>query len=196
MTTEQALALKLPTHIVGSRIALLAYQDGDAQTMFDLTQRNRDMLEHWMYWAAGMRTLESFHDWVASTQQDWRERKEFCFGIVPIEQFSQGKRAIVGGVSLFNANWAVPSFEVGYFLDRAQHGNGLVSEAIQLLVNYGFTELHAKRVWASCDANNQASEAVMKRVGMQLEGRLRNDRLTPKGELRDTLVYSVLVGEN
>ncbi len=38
---------------------------------------------------------------------------------------------------------------------------------------------------------NRAGRAVCERAGMVLEGILRNDRLAPNGELRNTCVYAI-----
>ena len=53
-----------------------------------------------------------------------------------------------------------------------------------------------QRIWATCDASNHASAAVLQKAGLQMEGRLRRATLRPNfnptrpAEPRDTLMYA------
>jgi RimJ/RimL family protein N-acetyltransferase len=51
--------------------------------------------------------------------------------------------------------------------------------------------LHVHRIWAGCIADNAASTRVLEKLGMQLEGRLR-EKEHFKGRWWDTLVYAIL----
>jgi RimJ/RimL family protein N-acetyltransferase len=62
------------------------------------------------------------------------------------------------------------------------------------MLDFAFDVLLAHRVWAGCDPENVASARVLERIGMRLEGRLReNERI--RSRFRDTLVYGILDGE-
>ena len=54
-------------------------------------------------------------------------------------------------------------------------GHGYATEAARALVRFGFQELHLHWLWASCNAENQASARVLAKAGMQPEGRLREN---------------------
>jgi RimJ/RimL family protein N-acetyltransferase len=62
------------------------------------------------------------------------------------------------------------------------------------MLSLGFDVLLLHRVWAGCDPENRASARVLEKVGMRLEGRLRDD-VRIRGEYRDTLVYGLLEDE-
>ena len=81
--------------------------------------------------------------------------------------------------------------ELGYELDPAYWGQGLATEAARALLSFGFEALRLHRVWASCLAENKASQGVLKKLGMLHEGRLRENRWM-KGYWRDTLIYAIL----
>ncbi|WOO35959.1 GNAT family N-acetyltransferase [Anaerocolumna sp. AGMB13020] len=55
-------------------------------------------------------------------------------------------------------------------------GCGYASEAAGILTEIGFRHIRLHRLCASCNANNQHSEKVMRKLGMQKEGELRNER--------------------
>ncbi|OUJ71053.1 GNAT family N-acetyltransferase [Hymenobacter crusticola] len=52
-------------------------------------------------------------------------------------------------------------------------GQGLTTEALNALLNYGFDYLQLHRIEAGCAVENVGSTRVLKKVGMILEGRKR-----------------------
>jgi RimJ/RimL family protein N-acetyltransferase len=83
---------------------------------------------------------------------------------------------------------------LGYCYDRGSWGHGYATEAAAAMLSLGFDVLLLHRVWAGCDPENLASARVLEKVGMRLEGRLRDD-VRIRGEYRDTLVYGLLEDE-
>ncbi|KMM37938.1 GNAT family N-acetyltransferase [Guptibacillus hwajinpoensis] len=81
--------------------------------------------------------------------------------------------------------------EIGYFLSENFWGRGIVTEALQELIRYGFNELNSNRIEGRCDTDNIGSQKVMRKLGMEYEGTLRKNEFI-KGEFRDTQVYSIL----
>lgn len=84
--------------------------------------------------------------------------------------------------------------DVGWFLQKAHWGNGYATEAAQLLLDFGFSELGLHRITAWCVAENRASERVMQRCGMKREGCLRRHSYRA-GEWRDRLLYAIMLEE-
>lgn len=84
--------------------------------------------------------------------------------------------------------------EIGYFLLKDFWGKGYAAEIAARLIDYCFGELKLHKVYASCNAKNVQSEAVMKKAGMTKEGILRKIRF--KGnEWHDEIRYSILTEE-
>jgi len=83
------------------------------------------------------------------------------------------------------------SGEIGYALARQWWGKGLATEAVRLVVRFGFDQLRLHRIWATHHPDNPASGRVLQKAGMTLEGRLRGHMYT-KGAWRDSLCYAVL----
>lgn len=63
-----------------------------------------------------------------------------------------------------------PGWEVGYWLGAEHTGHGYMTRAVTALTNYAFTNLGAKRVFATVHADNGASNGVLIRTGFHLEG--------------------------
>jgi RimJ/RimL family protein N-acetyltransferase len=68
-----------------------------------------------------------------------------------------GARRNVPEVGLF---WAVAS---------AHRGKGFATEAARALIDYAFTTLNLRRIVATTEFPNTASQAVMRRLGMRVE---------------------------
>jgi RimJ/RimL family protein N-acetyltransferase len=64
----------------------------------------------------------------------------------------------------------------------------------QLLLRFGFREMHLHRIFATCDPRNLASARVLEKIGMLYEGRMREVMLIRDG-WRDSALYAVLEDE-
>jgi RimJ/RimL family protein N-acetyltransferase len=84
--------------------------------------------------------------------------------------------------------------DIGYELDPAHWGNGYATEAARAVVAFGFRELGLHRVSSWCIADNVGSAHVLEKVGLRLEGRLRDNEHF-KGRWWDTLHYGMLEEE-
>ncbi len=90
--------------------------------------------------------------------------------------------------------WISPenrSAEIGYSLSRAYWGQGLATEALHLVIQFSFRELHLHRLEAQYDIRNPASHRVMEKCGMRQEGIL-HDRIFNKGEYVDVGLCAIL----
>ncbi|GIF71155.1 GNAT family N-acetyltransferase [Asanoa siamensis] len=101
---------------------------------------------------------------------------------------------VIGEVRLKVASLRNRSGEIGWVFHPAHHGRGYATEAAHYLVGFGFGELGLHRVWAQVDRRNVASARVCERLGMRLEGVLR-ESLRLDGEWADQEVYGVLERE-
>ena len=60
--------------------------------------------------------------------------------------------------------------EIGWILHRDFWKQGYGTEMGERLLSFGFDTLHLHRILAHCDADNQASFHLMKKIGMRKEG--------------------------
>lgn len=84
--------------------------------------------------------------------------------------------------------------DIGYELNPEYWGRGYATEAAQAVVAFGFNDLGLHRVSSWCIADNLASAHVLEKVGMRMEGRLRENEHF-KGRRWDTLLYGLLKHE-
>jgi ribosomal-protein-alanine N-acetyltransferase len=84
--------------------------------------------------------------------------------------------------------------EVGYALSRKYWNRGLMSEAIQELISFGFDNMDLNRIEARCNMGNIGSERIMQKSGMTFEGVIR-EQLLIKGQFEDIKLYALLKRE-
>lgn len=82
--------------------------------------------------------------------------------------------------------------EIGYGLSRSFWGQGITVEAMRAIIDAAF-ECYPQlvRVRARANAENHGSRRVMEKLGLRLEGLLRQDSVE-SGALRDEVVYGLL----
>ncbi len=80
--------------------------------------------------------------------------------------------------------------EVGYVLNPAFWGQGIATEAVLAVMEFGFAELGANRIEAHFMEGNNASLRVMEKCGMKFEGFLKQYMLV-KGEYKNIGIAAV-----
>ena len=80
--------------------------------------------------------------------------------------------------------------DLGYWVDRAQRGRGIASQAVVLAVEYAVSALGLGRVRANVEPGNVGSRRVLERSGFRLAGR-RSTKIA--GRRVDHLVFERVV---
>ncbi len=79
----------------------------------------------------------------------------------------------IGQLWIEPEKWEVPSFELGWYLDRAEQGKGLATEAAKLSLRFMFEHLNAHKVIVGMRDTNERSYRLAERLGFVREGQLR-----------------------
>lgn len=101
--------------------------------------------------------------------------------------------ALIGAVGL-NLTRAHRRAELGYWIAKSRWGQGIATEASQAVLRYGFETLGLHRIDAHHFVENPASGSVMRKLGMQREGRLRA-MVWRDGVPRDLELYAILASD-
>lgn len=81
----------------------------------------------------------------------------------------------VGGIGLIpGKDEARISAEIGYWLGEDYWGKGIIPEAVQFIVRYGFEELEFKRIFATVFGFNNNSMRVLEKAGFKKEAIFRD----------------------
>ncbi len=179
----------LPTQLQTPRLTVRACVNGDGADLHHAIQSSLDHLTRWMPWVNPQQTPQQSEAYCRNMQAHWILRKDFVF-----QMRHASDQRLLGALGLHDADWGVKSFMMGWWVSADAAGQGFATEAAQAVLDFGFEHLQASRIWASCDLNNTASERCMQKIGMQREGLLQNDSLTPAGALRSSLRYAKVAG--
>ncbi len=80
--------------------------------------------------------------------------------------------------------------EVSYYLSRGMWNQGIMTEAMQLVLDFGFRDLHLHRIQACVLPDNVASLRLLEKLGFQREGLLR--QYDYGKEFHDVIMLSIL----
>lgn len=84
--------------------------------------------------------------------------------------------------------------DIGCELDPHHWGKGYATEAVSAILHLGFAQFGLHRISAHCVADNIGSQRVLEKIGMRLEGRLRENECY-RDRYWDTLLYAILEDE-
>ncbi len=167
----------------GPRVLVRPYRIEDAEALFAVVNASRAHLNRWLRFARYHQTLEDTCHYIAEGNARWLLGEAFSLGI-----WSLGSGELLGDARLLPTSWEIPAFEIGYWLAPTAEGHGYMTEAVGLVVEAAFGRLGARRVSILCDARNERSAAVARRLGFAEDGRLRNALVAPDGALSDTII--------
>jgi len=127
-------------------------------------------------------------EWIARHETYRAEGSQYIYAIEKKEE-----NELVGTISLV-VNETHRQAELGYWVGVPYWGLGYATEAGEAILDFGFRELPIQKVFARHFATNPASGRVMQKLGMKLEGRLR-EHLIRFEIAHDMVYYSILRDE-
>jgi RimJ/RimL family protein N-acetyltransferase len=178
---------ELPESLETARLLLRAPQPGDGRAANEAILETWDELHRWMPWARERPTVEESEQKVQDLRAKFMARTA-----LPMTMWLREGGTFIGTTDLHHIDWTVPSFELGYWIRRSFQRQGYVTEAVRAVTRFAFQVLEAERVEIRCSQRNLSSQRLAERCGFFLEGQLRNQTREPTGELRDTLIYSLI----
>ncbi len=84
--------------------------------------------------------------------------------------------------------------EIGYWLAVPAWGQGIATEAVRAIVDFGFRELVLARIYAQVIAGNDSSIRVLEKIGMAREG-VKRQHVRKGHRLHDVVLFGLLRGE-
>jgi ribosomal-protein-serine acetyltransferase len=98
---------------------------------------------------------------------------------------------LVGAVSFVDLSREHRSTSIGYWLAAGAQGRGIMSRAVEAMVEEAFGPWRLERVEIRAVAENARSRAIPERLGFRREGRLRRAQHV-NGVAHDDIVYGLL----
>lgn len=183
-----AILREFPYEFETERLLIRGPLPGDGARLRTAVLESQPELEQWLPWAVSIPSEEDYEKLVRQGQAKFLTREDLWLLL-----FEKQKNALIGSSGLHRIDWQVPRFEIGYWLHTGWVGQGYMTEAVTGITDFAFRELDAERVEIRCDALNERSAAVARRVGFTHEGTLRAEsRHHLTQALRDTMIFAKL----
>lgn len=179
---QPELRREVPT-IETERLFMRALRASDAAAIFAYA-KDWEVAQHTLWEPhQSPRESQAFLDFASDK---FRAGLMFVWGITvqPVDR-------VVGTIGL--ANYAPQDLraELGFALARDYWNQGITTEAARAVLRFGFAEIGLNRIEAQCKPANFASARVLRKVGMEFEGLLRQRQMI-KGQFEDLELYALL----
>ena len=171
--------------LVGKHVTLRQVEESDLGVFRDW--RNSP---HVRAYTRGYRPLNMLNQkkWLESVSAD---QSNIMFAIA-----KKDGAEVIGCCGLTGINWKEGHGEVSIYLGEGDwQKKGYATDALQLLLEYGFKELRLHRIYAIIFEYNVTSVKFFEKNGFKFEGRHREARFWD-GKFYDELVYGVLEFEH
>jgi [ribosomal protein S5]-alanine N-acetyltransferase len=132
-------------------------------------------------------TIQDAEAWidVVTTALQKAEGITWCMAV------KENPSGFVGTIGLWRLEKENYRAEIGYMLDPSVQGQGIMSEAIQKVVDYGFRQMGLHSIEGRIDPRNIASARVLEKSGFVQEAYFKENYYLD-GRFADTAVYSLL----
>ena len=180
----------LPTPLVTERLMIRLAERDDLNELFTLHSdvETTRYIPH-MHWTTSADAEVWFARW-----QERREKQSAVQCVIVKRATDEEAETVIGTAVLFNFEVASQLAEIGYLLGRDHWGRGYAVEAMTAFISFSFATLNFRRLEATVDARNVASNALLQRLGFTLEGVLR-ERWLAAGELQNINLHALLSRE-
>ncbi len=98
---------------------------------------------------------------------------------------------MIGTIGLTSHNTYNNRIELSYDMAQEFWRKGIMTKAVQAVLQYGFATMSINRIEAVTSIYNEGSVRLLEKCGLQYEGRLRQHRLH-RGKLVDVYMFSIL----
>lgn len=158
-----------------------------AGEIYAAVDRNRLRLREWMPWVDANQGPDEVKTFIRVSLQRFAINDGFDAGI-----FVEGKFA--GTIGFHHFVWPDRRTSLGYWIDQAFEGRGLMTAAVRAMTRYAIGELKLNRVEIRAGVRNSKSRAIPERLGFTYEGILRQVEWL-YDHFIDLTVYSMLAAE-
>jgi ribosomal-protein-alanine N-acetyltransferase len=175
--------------LVGRRVVVRTPRPGDWHAWSALRAQSWSFLQPWEpTWTVEALTRPAFRRRLRQYAADWEQDEGYSFLIFTSDEREQ----LLGGIALTNVRRGVAdSGVIGYWMGEVFAGQGYMSEALPLILDFAFETLRLHRVEAACLETNERSRKLLEKSGFSPEGRARG-LLKIDGAWRDHILFAIL----
>lgn len=166
-------------------------RDTDAEKYFRLIEGNRSRLEDFFAGTvAKTRTFADTRGFILDIVEKAANKTYFPFVVIDNESGN-----FIGFVDVKNIDWNLPKAELGCFIDAAYAGRGISQKALNAVIDHLFNDLGFNKLFLRTHVLNTSARMLAEKCGFEVEGVIRSDYKTTKGQIVDLMYYGRLGNE-
>ncbi|WP_313816704.1 GNAT family protein [Citricoccus sp.] len=184
-----------PVSLEHGDLVLRPFRRWDQEEWTSLRARNRDWLRRWDATNPEPATaLKSYAEMVKVLNRSGKAGTALPW-LICVRTSAAGPPVVAGQLSVSSiVRGSALSASLGYWIDQARAGQGLVPTAVALATDYCFTTLGLHRMEINIRPENVPSRRVVEKLGFRHEG-MRRDFLHIDGAWRDHDAYALTAPE-
>ena len=160
-TARDRLTIQVDDEIELRRVSM-----ADCAQLYAAIDRNHSHLRRWLPWVTATFQESDLAEFIRQREIDNAARVSLTTNI-----WFQG--VLCGAVGLHTIDQKDRNSSIGYWLDQAYEGRGIMTRACRAIVTEGFREYGLHRIEIRCATGNSRSSAIARRLGFVEEGILR-----------------------
>ncbi|MBR3143154.1 MAG: GNAT family N-acetyltransferase [Clostridiales bacterium] len=133
--------------------------------------------------------IESIKRMITGMQRFFDEKQRIRWGIAQKQD-----NTLIGHCGFFDIDRTNSCAEISYCIKRELWGHGIMTEAVDAMLRFGFEDYGLNRIVAKVIKDNAGSIKVLQKLGFVQEGLLR-ESLYKNGQYHDLISFSVLRSE-
>ena len=180
------------TALLTARAVVRRFREGDGAALYELVDNNRsylsDYFSHVLHATPDKETAEQY---VREKMAAWLLQREYCFGI-----WENRSAQLIGQVQLTSIDWGIPRAELSFFLDQSFQGKGMMTEALQAVIRFAFTQLFIEKLSLPTSMENYDMHRIARKCGFRREGDLRSEMRKGGGDYVDVMLFGLTKTES
>ena len=162
------------------------WQLDDAQSIFEAVNNNRDHLGQWLPWVATTLAIEHSKKFIEESVKSFETGTKYEYGIFLGPKSSQG--TLIGAVGI--ANRRENNAEIGYWLSKDFVGNGIITNAVKVLITEARNTLKVSSFLIMAMESNWKSRSIPERLKFVDKG-YSDDHITVNGISHKLIKYQL-----
>ena len=176
-----------PITLEGNRVILRPIQKEDQEALRAAAADG----ELWKLWYTSAPSPENVETYINRALEELASDRSLPFVVI-----DKSTDRIVGSTRYMNASSDHRRLEIGTtWYAKSSQRTGINTECKLLLLEYAFEQLKCIAVEFRTHWHNHASRQAIAKLGAKQDGVLRNHMIDGSGNLRDTVVFSIIENE-
>lgn len=164
-------------------ICLSLFNHSLLDELYPLIMRNQPYLYGKISWIDSIRNRKDLAQFLKYCQLQQKESEAFFFAIYYDER-------LIGTIDLHSYDWINHSCQIGYWLDFAYMGRGIMTHCLIQIIQFLMSEQWIRRVEIIVHESNQKSRHLPEKLGFTNEGYLAEQAFVEQFEAAK-LLYSL-----